>query len=157
MKRVPIGICLAMVIVANASLFPGRAQEVASDHDQSAIKNWAGGNPLKIALLKWYQANTTTIFNVGKTQNSSPYGIAFDGENIWTANNGEGTVTKLRASDGEHLGTFTVGKGPIGVVFDGANIWAHERIGEYCHQAASQRWQSSGHIHRGKFAVLACL
>jgi DNA-binding beta-propeller fold protein YncE len=35
----------------------------------------------------------------------------------------DGTVTKLRASDGTNLGTFTVGTSPAGVVFDGANIW----------------------------------
>jgi DNA-binding beta-propeller fold protein YncE len=32
-------------------------------------------------------------------------------------------VTKLRASDGKVLGTFSVGRGPEGVAFDGANIW----------------------------------
>jgi hypothetical protein len=34
-----------------------------------------------------------------------------------------GTVTKLRASDGANLGTFTVGTNPKGIAFDGANIW----------------------------------
>jgi len=33
------------------------------------------------------------------------------------------TVTKLRASDGKVLGTFTVGTSPLGIAFDGANIW----------------------------------
>ena len=32
-------------------------------------------------------------------------------------------VTKLRASDGVVLGTFTVGSGPYGLAFDGANMW----------------------------------
>jgi hypothetical protein len=32
-------------------------------------------------------------------------------------------VTKLRASDGVTLGTFSVGGLPVGVAFDGANIW----------------------------------
>ena len=32
-------------------------------------------------------------------------------------------VTKLRASDGQLLGTFAVNRGPQGVAFDGANIW----------------------------------
>jgi hypothetical protein len=30
-----------------------------------------------------------------------------------------GTVTKLRASSGSVLGSFTVGSGPFGVAFDG--------------------------------------
>ena len=37
--------------------------------------------------------------------------------------NGGNSVSKLRASDGKTLGTFTVGNYPIGVAFDGANIW----------------------------------
>jgi len=32
-------------------------------------------------------------------------------------------VTKLRASTGAALGTFSVGKAPLGVAFDGANMW----------------------------------
>jgi DNA-binding beta-propeller fold protein YncE len=54
---------------------------------------------------------------------SGPIGVAFDGANIWVANALSNTVSKLRASDGTSLGTFTVGSGPSGVAFDGANIW----------------------------------
>src|ERR1700686_5646417 len=135
MKRVVIGIFLLLIVAATASLIPSRAQEsgtasanaaepAANNDAQAPTKNWAAGNPLKIALLKWYQANQVpTYFNVGKTQNSNPYGLAFDGQNIWSANSGEGTVTKLRASDGAELGTFPAGHLATGVVFDGANIW----------------------------------
>ena len=76
-------------------------------------------NPLQIALLHWYNANLTTQFTVG----TSPYGMAFDGANIWVALNGSGKVTKLRANDGFNLGSFSVGTNPTGVAFDGANIW----------------------------------
>jgi len=76
-------------------------------------------NPMQIALLKWYQANQTTSFSVGL----NPSGIAFDGASIWVTNYGDGTVTKLRASDGAIEDTFTVGKGPAAVAFDGGNIW----------------------------------
>jgi hypothetical protein len=42
-------------------------------------------------------------------------GVAFDGANIWVANNlNGGTVTKLRASDGVNLVTFAVGSFPFG-------------------------------------------
>src|SRR5213594_2361930 len=51
------------------------------------------------------------------------FGVAFDGANIWTANQLDDTVTELRASDGALLGTFQVGDGPIAVAFDGSNIW----------------------------------
>ncbi len=50
------------------------------------------------------------------------YGVAFDGSNIWVANNAKNTVQKLRASDGSLLGTYPVA-GPWGIAFDGENIW----------------------------------
>ena len=75
-------------------------------------------NPLQVALLKWapYSGVTFPVEN-------GPFGIAFDGANIWVANSGSKSVTKLRASDGENLGTFSVGGEPLGIAFDGANIW----------------------------------
>jgi hypothetical protein len=57
---------------------------------------------------------------------SSPFGVAFDGANIWAAN-GSNNVTKLRASDGANLGNFAAGSGPDGIAFDGANIWVANR------------------------------
>lgn len=128
MKRLVIAISLMMAIFAIANLIPGRAQEagaapdVTANHSaQAATKNWPAGNPLKIALLKWYQANTTTSFEVG----NQPGGVAFDGQNIWVASVGDDTVSKLRASDGTNLGTFKMytGAEPLGLAFDGASIW----------------------------------
>src|ERR1700679_1848266 len=113
MKRVSIRLTLMLALIAAANLCSSRAQEAASDNAAPTM-NWAAGNPLKIGLLKWYQANMTTSFTVGKTRNSNPYGVAFDGANIWTANS-EGTVTKLRASDGTNLGNFEVGGVPTGI------------------------------------------
>src|SRR5215469_12358111 len=52
-------------------------------------------NPLQIAILHWYSANQTASFGTG----NSPRGVAFDGSSIWVANTGDGTVTKLQASD----------------------------------------------------------
>jgi len=65
-----------------------------------------------------------------------PSDVAFDGINIGVTNfdigfgntvtmtnYGSSNVTKLRASDGQVLGTFAVGLEPGGVAFDGANIW----------------------------------
>src|SRR5258708_14099856 len=76
-------------------------------------------NPQQIAQLKWYGANTTTNFAVG----TQPRGVCFDGANVWVANYGSNTVTKLRANDGSVLGTYNVGTQPANVAFDGANIW----------------------------------
>src|ERR1700680_3023816 len=86
---------------------------------QPSLPGSQAKNPQQIAILHWYAANQTTAFAVGV----NPEGVAFDGANIWVANNGSNTVTKLRASDGANLGTFAVGGGPEGVAFDGANIW----------------------------------
>lgn len=49
---------------------------------------------------------------------ANPYGVAFDGANVWVVG---GNLTKLRASDGQVLGTFATGG--LGVTFDGANVW----------------------------------
>lgn len=53
----------------------------------------------------------------------APWGLAFDGENLWVANSGGNTVTKLKASDGEIVGTYSVGDHPHALAFDGSDIW----------------------------------
>lgn len=79
--------------------------------------------PQQIALLRWYPAiQTGATFAVG----NHPEGMAFDGTDLWIANSADNSVTKLRASDGAVLGTFTAlggGTVPDAVAFDGANIW----------------------------------
>jgi len=109
------------------SLLLGAAPIVARSQEQSDIApgSTLGGvvssnlNPLQVALLHWYGANQTTSFTVG----SSPFGIAFDGANVWIANFSSNNVTKLRANDGASLGTFTVGTSPSTLAYDGANMW----------------------------------
>jgi DNA-binding beta-propeller fold protein YncE len=77
-------------------------------------------NPLQIATLRWYEASLNgQFFAVG----TFPLNISCDGGNIWVANYNSNNVTKLRASDGEVLGTYAVGLKPSGIAFDGANIW----------------------------------
>jgi DNA-binding beta-propeller fold protein YncE len=49
--------------------------------------------------------------------------VAFDGTNIWVADPGGNTVTKLLASSGATIGTYSVGNNPSALAFDGANIW----------------------------------
>src|ERR1700674_4192385 len=117
--RIAVAMSLFLVVVAMASFIPSRAQEASTAGQQPPANGALPANPLRVALLRWYRANRTTSFSVG----SQPYGVAFDGANIWTANYGDGTVTKLRANDGEVLGTFKVGGVPYGVTFDGANMW----------------------------------
>ena len=62
---------------------------------------------------------TVGTFAVG----ANPHAVAFDGVNIWVANEGSDTVTKLRPSEGAVLGSFNVGHQPESLAFDGANIW----------------------------------
>ena len=75
-------------------------------------------NPLQVGLLKWAPYSSVS-FQVG----GLPFGVAFDGANIWVTNAGANFVTKLRASDGANLGNFSVGSASLGVAFDGVNIW----------------------------------
>ena len=82
----------------------------------------AGFNPLQIATLRWWQANVALP---DITVGANPMALAFDGANIWAANENGGSVSKVRASDGAALGTYVLtGAGTAtGVAFDGANIW----------------------------------
>ena len=54
---------------------------------------------------------------------NNPTGVAFDGVNIWVANYGSSSVTRLRAKDGKSPKFFQVSGEPVGVAFDGVYIW----------------------------------
>ena len=53
---------------------------------------------------------------------SQPYAITYDGNDIWTANQGDNTVTKF-GLDGSVIGTYTVGNLPSALASDGINMW----------------------------------
>jgi hypothetical protein len=73
----------------------------------------------RAALLQWYSQN----FSLGGGD-LYPYGMAFDGTNIWVANfQGSGTVVELSASTGAVVGSYSAGSGPRALAFDGTNIW----------------------------------
>ena len=79
-----------------------------------------GLNSQQVALLRWYPAIQTPMsFTVG----TRPGALAFDGANMWIANYGSGTVSVLRANNGELVRTCTVGRSPTGIAYDGANMW----------------------------------
>ena len=69
-----------------------------------------------VPLLQW--SNWATI-DVG----NGPYGVAFDGTHIWTANFLDGTVSKIVAATGAVTDTIDVGNFPWGVAFDGTHMW----------------------------------
>lgn len=61
-----------------------------------------------------------------KSVGNNPVGITYDGENLWTANNGTGpgTGSLSRARlDFNDTTTFTGFSQPRGILFDGANLW----------------------------------
>src|SRR6266436_4095363 len=60
----------------------------------------AGGQQLE-------KPDSMQSFSVG----SYPWGLTFDGANIWVTSYFNDNVTKLRASDGTLLGTFPAGGG----------------------------------------------
>jgi DNA-binding beta-propeller fold protein YncE len=65
------------------------------------------------------------VYGVGSYPGQYPTGIAYDGVYIWVANYGSGSVSKLRASDGQSFGTFPASSaGPM--AFDGANMWVSD-------------------------------
>jgi len=72
----------------------------------------------KVVKLRLKDGALLGSFNVG----SVPYGVVFDGANIWVVNFASSNVTKL-AANGSILGTFNVGQGPEDAAFDGANVW----------------------------------
>ncbi len=67
--------------------------------------SWSGGN------IGTYAVGTT------------PFGVCFDGTNIWIANSGSANVTKLVAANGSLVGTYSVGTTPIAICYDGTNVW----------------------------------
>ncbi len=83
--------------VALPAAMPGLAQTLAAQSDAPASSGPTAPNPLQVALLHWYKADTVTSFTVG----NEPNGVAFDGANIWVANFIDGTVTKLAANGNE--------------------------------------------------------
>jgi uncharacterized membrane protein YbhN (UPF0104 family) len=110
-------------------------------------------NPEQIAILHWYNANLTTTFSVG----TLPAGIAFDGANMWVANEIDRTVTKLRANDGTVLGTFNVGQAPNAVAFDGANIWVANANDNTVSKLRASDGKGTRNVCRGNVSSSCCL
>ena len=86
----------------------------------------AGVNFQQIALLQWFPVYQSASFTTG----TNPDGVAFDGADIWVVNHGSNTVSKLAASTGQVLGTYSSqGSNPEAIAFDGANIWVTSGTG----------------------------
>jgi len=69
----------------------------------------------RAALNQW--AIPTSVPSTGKTAvGNSPEFVASDGEDLWVASGGSGTVSRVHASDGKLLGTWTGAVAAFGVV-----------------------------------------
>ena len=130
MFRQTRGVVLGAVVTSLACLS-------APAQTQNGVTN-STKNPQQIATLHWYAANLTTAFSVGTT----PFGVAFDGANVWVVNGGDNDVEKLRANDGAVLGAFSVGQSrasPRGLAFDGENVWVSNSGGNDVTELRGQR------------------
>jgi hypothetical protein len=58
-----------------------------------------------------------------------PWGLAFDGSNIWISSTTDNHVTRLLAADGSPNGIFDSGGGSQSLAFDGENIWVANSTG----------------------------
>jgi hypothetical protein len=101
-------------------------------------------DPALVATLRWdLLPRGYGDFEVGH----DPVAIAFDGSNIWVANEASKSVTKLRAADGASLGTYQVGTEPKAIAFDGSNIW----VANYFDSTVTKLSASNGQV-LGTFA-----
>ena len=50
-------------------------------------------------------------------------GICFDGVNIWTSSNVDGTIQKISTATMTSIGTYTSGAGAKSLCFDGTSLW----------------------------------
>lgn len=81
-------------------------------------------NPIQLALLRWYSANTATQVVSGSTC-SSPKGLAFDGSHMWVACSNSAELQEFNTSDNATVATISLaGTNPFYLLYDGANIWA---------------------------------
>ena len=71
----------------------------------------------RAALGQWW--TTTPHWDIGlgiTTVDNDPEGVAADGQDVWVANEPSGTVSRVRASDGKLLETWTDARGASGVL-----------------------------------------
>jgi DNA-binding beta-propeller fold protein YncE len=73
--------------------------------DWNTAGNWTPATVRTVAQQLDVPSVAIQSFPVG----TAPIDVTSDGTNIWVTNAGDDTVTKLRASDGTLLGTFSAG------------------------------------------------
>jgi len=72
--------------------------------------------------LSW--AKVGDILQVIKTPGPCPTGLAFDGQNLWLADNFTDKIYKIDPASGNILKSFdSPGHRPEGLTWDGQNLW----------------------------------
>jgi hypothetical protein len=71
----------------------------------------------RAALGQWWTTTPHWDLGLGITQvDNDPEGLAADGQDIWVANEPSWTVSRVRASDGKLIGTWTSARGASAVL-----------------------------------------
>jgi YVTN family beta-propeller protein len=76
-----------------------------------------------VILLLGIVAISLSYGGSSRAQGSDPRSLTYDGHNIWIANYGSNTVTKLDPSTGAVVGNYPVGVQPISVTYYGFYIY----------------------------------
>src|ERR1700719_1775039 len=86
----------------------------------------AQANPNQVALPHWYIGNDVSIYSTNGVQ---PWGMAYDGANMWVVNSQSATLAKIRPSDGALLGTYNLGNNSALIAYDGVSLWVTDATG----------------------------
>jgi hypothetical protein len=87
---------------------------------------WAVGfNNNMVSNLKYNSTNNTCSGGgILVSTGSNPWGLAYDGTNIWVTNYGSNDITVFKATSGAYVTTYSSqGTGPKGITYDGAYMW----------------------------------
>lgn len=103
---------IRVCVASTAALFLITAQSWAQN------KN----NPIEIALLRWYQANTANALPLENTC-ISPQGVAFDGAHMWVACFGSNEIGEYNTNAGSFVQKVPLSHSPNYLLYDGANVW----------------------------------
>lgn len=117
--------------------------------DGRLLETWSGANGSSAVLCAMgkvflsVRGNPGRLFQINPTQTASgvalssallgsdPIAIAFDGQNIWTANIGQGAITgsvSIITPDGGSATNISTGFSELtGIIYDGANIWVTDQ------------------------------
>jgi hypothetical protein len=77
----------------------------------------------KAVAKKWWQPTTATALQSISVGGTMPRKVAWDGADLWVAIEGNGTVSRVRASDGRVLETWTGASGAWDVVVAAGRVF----------------------------------